>query len=216
MIPSQYKATNRSSKTSVRFEPSVTVQPINCRATADEKIRGYYSKEELATISFEAKAICVASKKQRQDALSRGQQHQHQQQNYILTDHSLRGFELNLCPTRLQNKIVAQKTILKYQQKLNASTNKTSSEKLLKLGAVSAMMGQWSKQVAANQASLDSLQAYGFGYVIPITETLLQISPFPGTANNIKRGRVTSAACSQVDTSMTIKTFAKRRRISDE
>ena len=212
MIPSQYKATNRSSKTSVRFEPSVTVQPIDCRATADEKIRGYYSKEELATISFEAKAICVASKKQRQDALSRGQQ----QQSYILTDPSLRGFELNLCPTRLQNKIVAQKTILKYQQKLNASTNKTSSEKLLKLGAVSAMMGQWSKQVAANQASLDSLQAYGFGYVIPITETLLQISPFPGTANNIKRGRVTSAACSQVDTSMTIKTFAKRRRISDE
>ena len=215
MIPCQYQA---PTKKRVQFEASVTVQPIDCRATEEEKSRAYYNEEELETISFNAKAIRAASK-QRLDASSDpGQQ---QPQSCLLNDPSLRGFELHLCPDRLRNKVVATKTILKYQRNLNAS-NKTSQEKLVTLGAISAKVNQWSRQIGLATAQHDSLQVYGCDYVIPITKTAVDaasVSPFPvPVKKNSKRRRITTDNGSRpciVNHITEPSNAVKRRRVSD-
>ena len=51
-------STIKQTKRRVRFNPSVTVQPINCKMSSDSSM--YYSMAELDAMSLEAKTDCAS------------------------------------------------------------------------------------------------------------------------------------------------------------
>mmetsp|Transcript_27829 Transcript_27829/g.48113 ORF Transcript_27829/g.48113 Transcript_27829/m.48113 type:complete len:225 (+) Transcript_27829:181-855(+) len=185
------------SRKRLRFQPTVTVQPIDCRMTKEEKSRSYYSKNELEAFSLEVKAIHALSKKL-PDASSACVCGVHATSRDCMigleADPDLRGLDRYLCPTRVRNKVLSQKDLLRYHKQLNVNPNKTSEEKLQSLAAASAKMSQWSKLVAMETARLDSLRACEGDYLISTNDAPVDISPFPAT---IKRRRVTSDEDSQ-------------------
>jgi len=188
--------TVKQSRKRLRFQPTVKVQPIDCRMTKEEKSRSYYSKNELEAFSLEVKAIHALSKKL-PDASSACVCGVHATSRDCMigleADPDLRGLDRYLCPTRVRNKVLSQKDLLRYHKQLNVNPNKTSEEKLQSLAAASAKLSQWSTMVAMETARLDSLRAYEGDYLISINDPV-DISPFPAT---IKRRRVTSDEDSQ-------------------
>jgi len=189
-------ATVKQSRKRLRFQPTVTVQPIDCRMTEEEKSRSYYSKNELKAFSLEVKAILALSNNL-PDASSTCTCGAHATSRDCVigleADPALRGLERYVCPTRVRNKVLAQKSLLKYHKQLNVNPSKTSEEKLQSLAAASAKVSQWSKMVAKETARLDSLRAYEGEYLIS-TNDPVDISSFPATT---KRRRVTSDQDSQ-------------------
>eukprot|EP00579_Thalassiosira_antarctica_P018960 CAMPEP_0201952752 /NCGR_PEP_ID=MMETSP0904-20121228/1395_1 /ASSEMBLY_ACC=CAM_ASM_000553 /TAXON_ID=420261 /ORGANISM="Thalassiosira antarctica, Strain CCMP982" /LENGTH=219 /DNA_ID=CAMNT_0048496517 /DNA_START=188 /DNA_END=845 /DNA_ORIENTATION=+ len=175
--------TVKQSRKRLRFQPTVKVQPIDCRMTKEEKSRSYYSKNELEAFSLEVKAIHALSKNL-PDASSACGAHATSRDCMIglEADPALRGLERYLCPTRVRNKVLAQKALFKYHKQLNANPNQTSEEKLQSLAAASAKLSQWSTMVAMETARLDSLRAYEGDYLISINDPV-DISPFPATTN---------------------------------
>ncbi|KAL7542944.1 hypothetical protein ACHAWF_007278 [Thalassiosira exigua] len=174
----------------VRFQPTITVQPLDCRLTQGEKFRSFYSKDELDSFSLEARLIQAASKELYAPAcaVTCGAHATTQACAAGLeADPSLRGLELYLCPIRVRNKAIVKRALLKYHKKLDADP-KTSEEKLLNLASASAKLSQWSKQVALETARLDSLRACDDEYPVPINEPV-DITPFPATVR--RRRRVT-------------------------
>merc|ERR1712087_644721 len=137
---------------------------------------GYYLKEELKEFSLKVEELDLRHKSFASDAIE--------------VDPELRGLELNLCPIRARNRLIAQKCIIKYQNKLKANPHKTSEQKLSSLAAASAKLSHWSTLVARHQGRLDSLSVYGGDYLIPINDPV-HISPFPFLAKAKARGRVT-------------------------
>jgi len=186
-------APSKQSRKRLRFNPTVTVQPIDCMMTEEEKSHAYYSKSELKAIS-----LC---KEQPPHASSACGAHAMTQDCVIglEADPALRGLERYLCPVRVQNKVLARKTLKKYSERISADPRMTDEQKLRSLAAVSAKLSQWSKSVALETARLDSLRAYDGDYLIPI-DGPVDILPFPATT---KRRRV----CSDEDSLP-----AKRRR----
>ena len=145
--------TVKQSRKMLRFQPTVTVQTIDCRKTEEEKSRSHYSKNELKAFSLEVKAIHTLSKKL-PDASSTCGVHATSRDCMIglEADPALRGLDRYLCPTRVRNKVLAQKALFKYNKQLNANPNKNSEEKLQSLAAASATLSQWSKLVAMETA----------------------------------------------------------------
>eukprot|EP00579_Thalassiosira_antarctica_P009072 CAMPEP_0201902436 /NCGR_PEP_ID=MMETSP0902-20130614/54954_1 /ASSEMBLY_ACC=CAM_ASM_000551 /TAXON_ID=420261 /ORGANISM="Thalassiosira antarctica, Strain CCMP982" /LENGTH=342 /DNA_ID=CAMNT_0048436437 /DNA_START=187 /DNA_END=1216 /DNA_ORIENTATION=- len=141
--------TVKQSRKRLRFQPTVKVQPIDCRMTKEEKSRSYYSKNELEAFSLEVKAIHALSKNL-PDASSACGAHATSRDCMIglEADPALRGLERYLCPTRVRNKVLAQKALFKYHKQLNANPNQTSEEKLQSLAAASAKLSQWSNSAA--------------------------------------------------------------------
>ena len=81
---------------------------------------------------------------------------------------TLRGLELIMYPKRKQNKILAQRSLLKYQQLLKSKPH-LSTEREEALAIASTKLNLWSTMVAIETARLDALRAYdGCDYLIPI------------------------------------------------
>ena len=81
---------------------------------------------------------------------------------------TLRGLELIMYPKRKQNKLLAHRSLLKYQQLLNSKPNLGPERKVQLLAAASEKLNQWSSLVALETARLDALRAYDGDYLIPI------------------------------------------------
>eukprot|EP00580_Thalassiosira_gravida_P015546 CAMPEP_0201660498 /NCGR_PEP_ID=MMETSP0494-20130426/3138_1 /ASSEMBLY_ACC=CAM_ASM_000839 /TAXON_ID=420259 /ORGANISM="Thalassiosira gravida, Strain GMp14c1" /LENGTH=219 /DNA_ID=CAMNT_0048138395 /DNA_START=14 /DNA_END=673 /DNA_ORIENTATION=- len=171
-----FTVANQSRKM-LRFKPTATVQTIDCAMTEGERSRSYYNMNEMKMFSLEAKAIILSKELPNvhsdckayttvQDSLVR-----------LEADPALRGLEKYLCPVRVQNKRLARKALFVYHKKMSAVLNKTSEEKAQILAEASAKLSRWSKLAALETARLDSLQAYGLDYFIPIDEQVY-ITPF--------------------------------------
>eukprot|EP00580_Thalassiosira_gravida_P021266 CAMPEP_0201678494 /NCGR_PEP_ID=MMETSP0494-20130426/46380_1 /ASSEMBLY_ACC=CAM_ASM_000839 /TAXON_ID=420259 /ORGANISM="Thalassiosira gravida, Strain GMp14c1" /LENGTH=190 /DNA_ID=CAMNT_0048161687 /DNA_START=282 /DNA_END=851 /DNA_ORIENTATION=- len=173
-------ATGKQSRKRLRFNPCVTVQPIDCRMTEEEKSKLYYSKNELNVSSHELKEKHnILSQEQLQHSSSNNSAQETALECNIglEADPSLRGLERYLCPIRAQNKMLARKAMRKYREKINSNPNMTEEMKILSLAAVNAKLSQWSKLVALETARLDSIRAYDKDYMIPISDPVV-ISPF--------------------------------------
>jgi len=94
---------------------------------------------------------------------------------------SIRGLELILYTKRKQNKILANRSLLKYQQLLQSKDYLTTERKVQALAVASVKLTTWSRLVALETARLDALRAYGSDYLIPIEplEGEDTIMPFP-------------------------------------
>jgi hypothetical protein len=174
-LPKQASA--KQSKRILSFRPTVTVYPVEKLASNNEdKSRLYLSKEDMDEISIQNRAIQLSSKTT------------HNSSEYckigLHADPALRGTELFLFPTRVSNKLIIRRTVLKYHRKLNANPNMSDEEKLLSLALVSTKLSQWPTLVALDAAGHDSLQAYGGDDLI---DTPVDISLFHIT----KRQRIT-------------------------
>jgi len=206
------KRSRATATSSVTFAPTITVQPIDKLATTiEEKANLYYSKADMATFNQEVKAIRSIVKKQAQhlitttgDNASSASTSATATGGIILSpqrleaDPALRGLELHLLSTRVKNKILAQKALLKYQKGLAAScnnshsTSKSDEESAQCLAAASQRLTAWSTQVALETARFDSLQAFDEEeYNIPLCECSVAISRFPILAKQSIKRRVT-------------------------
>ena len=184
--------TKKPAKRRVTFRPSVTVQPVeNICMQEQDKSRLYYSKDELKVLTLEAKAIHALSKEQLPDESSPCGVHAARQDCMLglEADPALRGLELYLCPTRVRNKQLAKKALLKYYRTISSDPTKSQEERLKCLSNASQkLMSQWSKKVALETARLDSIRAYDGDYLIPVDTPAVEICPFPVI---LKKRRVT-------------------------
>lgn len=131
--------TSRQMNKRVTFEPIVMVYPIDCRLSAEEQSRSFYSKNELDVLSLEAKAISAFSTRQLR----------------LLMGQSLLGLEMRTCPNQVRTKVFARRVLLHYQQNLVSNASKTSEEKLMSLAAASAKLSRGSKLLAIERARQD-------------------------------------------------------------
>ena len=181
----------KSSSRRIRFAPAVTVQPIDCTLTPEEHSRSHYSKDEMAAFSLEVKkavsctpsvqsACCVVHACEGDCLVG------------LEADPALRGIGHYLCPTRVRNKYLVRKALLKYKRSLNAvhPSSKTREEKLRSLASTSAKLSHWSRMVAMETARLDSLRAYDIDYMIPIGEPVV-VTQFPISITTKRVRRVT-------------------------
>jgi len=82
---------------------------------------------------------------------------------------TLRGLELIMYPKRKQNKILAQRSLLKYQQLLKSKPHLSTERREEAMAIASTKLNLWSTMVAIETARLDALRAYdGCDYLIPI------------------------------------------------
>jgi hypothetical protein len=175
-----------SKKKRVSFSRTITVQPIEPFSKQGDKSRLYYNKDEMNTFASAAKfiRILVRSSPSRDGDCMIGLEE-------AATTSSLRGLELYLFPeTRVRNKMVAERLMMSYQQKLNGNKNKSAEEKIMYLAAACSKLSKWSRLVALETARLDSLLAYDGDYMIPVDTNSFDIPPFPDYSVS-KRRRVT-------------------------
>lgn len=82
---------------------------------------------------------------------------------------TLRGLELIMFPKRKRNKMLALRSLLKYQQLLKSKPHLSTERKEQALAMASVKLNLWSTKVAIETARLDALRAYdGCDYLIPI------------------------------------------------
>ena len=93
---------------------------------------------------------------------------------------SLRGLELLMYPKRKQNKLLAQRSLVKYQILLNSKPNITTERKHLALAAASTKLNVWSSLVDVETARLYVIRPCEGDYLIPIDalKQVATISPF--------------------------------------
>merc|ERR1712127_476781 len=76
-------------------------------------------------------------------------------------------------PKRKQNKVLSQRSMLKYQEMLRSKSkyrpDLSPERKALLLAAAAAKLNLWSSLVAVETARLDALRAYGEDYLVPTT-----------------------------------------------
>lgn len=173
----------------VTFSPTCTVVLDTRRGsphTKQEKSKLYYSKDELSTMYLETQAICTLSRalgpengKHDMNNSVALQLAEAARRDCIFAPEALRGLELILYPTRRKNKILAQKSFLKYQALLNSKCPNLSIEhKQVALALASAKLNAWSSLVAAETGRLDALSAYEADYLIPVKEPVSLSTPF--------------------------------------
>lgn len=199
---------------SVSFKPTCTVRTFHCdhdipNTTADDKSKLYYSRHELKILYLEATALCVLSR-----ALpgieNTGSHHLLDRRDSIiiskkspgggavLAKDTPRGLELNMYPARHRTKIIANKSLLKYQRLLlDKKPNVNSETRLLALANASRKLTAWSRLVAIETARWDASRAYDSdGYDIPIDDVIehaaniiIATSPFSDVGTTEKRRR---------------------------
>ena len=193
-----------SAERTVSFAPSITVQPVDKLATTtEEKSSLYYSPDEMASFNQEVKTIRTLTKAQHliatedvHDGASSAASSASQSKGIILSPErlssnpALRGLELHLLSTRVKNKILAQKALLKYQRGLCYDSSKSSEDRAQCLAAAASRLTRWSTQVALETARMDSMQAYDVdSYRIPLVQCEVIIERFP--ISMAKKRRVT-------------------------
>jgi len=162
----------------VTFKATATMRTYsssNSSMAQEEKSKLYYSKQELNSFILEAKVIC---------SLSQGLPHISNSGTLLDVSHysmiplgnnndddedateSLRGLEILMYPKRNQNKLIAHKTVLKYQALLNSKSDVDGEQKYLALAAASAKLNLWSTLIAVETARRDSVRAYERDYKI--------------------------------------------------
>mmetsp|Transcript_41109 Transcript_41109/g.86365 ORF Transcript_41109/g.86365 Transcript_41109/m.86365 type:complete len:217 (-) Transcript_41109:54-704(-) len=177
----------KQSRKTLRFRPMVSVRVIDCSKTDEEKSRSHYSKSEMNAMSLEAKRMCTSCKCGAHATLQ-------ECVHGLNADPAIRGLERYMCPTRVQNKALAKKALLKYHKQLKANPNRTSEDKIQSLALASAKLSVWSRKVALETARLDSLRA-SEGEDSMISEVgTADILPLD---SNMKRQRDTSDECCQ-------------------
>mmetsp|Transcript_32899 Transcript_32899/g.78577 ORF Transcript_32899/g.78577 Transcript_32899/m.78577 type:complete len:229 (+) Transcript_32899:91-777(+) len=188
---------SKSATKRVTMMPKVTVFPVD-RIGEEHKADVFCTNAELKRMAKEAKsmtekltAACPVQKTSAQ------------------ADPVYRGMELYLCPHRARNKIVANKTILKYGRHLRGS-NKTDEEKAQSLALCSSKLTKWAAQVAVASARHDALAAYSTDYLIPIDEPV-EVEEFIGVRT--KRERRESRRVTVDDEEEEFVPAFKRRRV---
>ena len=166
--------------------------------TKDELSMLYYSRRELQIMNLEARAICTLTQElpeiQNRGTLLTEQDRRysgtvmaasrpklHRRGSWLGLDEegednhtpgtmidTLRGLELIMYPKRKQNKLLAHRSLLKYQQQLKSKPNFSSAQKVQALAVASEKLNLWSSLVALETARLDALRAYDGDYLIPI------------------------------------------------
>lgn len=187
-LPALPSVNVKPAKKSVTFKPTCTVRTHKCNGmTKEERSKLCYSRQELTVLNLEAHAICTLSL-ELPDIRNTGTLLTMERRETLLGLHddndasaleTLRGLELIIYPKRKQNKVLARKSLLKYQTLLNSKPNLSSERKHLALAAASAKLNLWSSLVAMETARLDVLRAYDGEYMIPFTPPVNIISPFP-------------------------------------
>eukprot|EP00579_Thalassiosira_antarctica_P006494 CAMPEP_0201896200 /NCGR_PEP_ID=MMETSP0902-20130614/44105_1 /ASSEMBLY_ACC=CAM_ASM_000551 /TAXON_ID=420261 /ORGANISM="Thalassiosira antarctica, Strain CCMP982" /LENGTH=248 /DNA_ID=CAMNT_0048428721 /DNA_START=577 /DNA_END=1323 /DNA_ORIENTATION=+ len=182
-------STSEQAKKRVTFKPTATVRTYSSRngnMTKEEKSKLYYSKHELTIFNLEVKAICTLSQ-ELPHIRNNGTLLTLAQDSMVVIDNdndamdSLRGLELLMYPKRKQNKLLAQRSLVKYQTLLKSKPTISTERKHLLLAAASAKLNLWSSLVAVETARLDAIRAYEGDYLIPIDapKAGATISPFP-------------------------------------
>lgn len=174
----------KPTKRRVRFSPSVTVQPIDCKMTQFESSNSFYSMAELDAMKLEAKALYAKPRDQSIDLDTPSSTSR-------LVDPMLRGFELKSCRRRVWQKVLSTNALLKYQQALASDPLNTKEERLLALAAASSKLSQSATLTAVETARLDSIQAFSYDYLVPINNEPVLVTPFLGQK---KRRRISSEA----------------------
>jgi len=200
LTTSYYSSANRKpKKRCVTFKPTCTVRTYKYNIiTEEEKEDLYYSKQELDIFNLEAHAIVTLSLElpdvrntathlamERHEASSIcSPKHRTEAAESSSARETLRGLELHMYPKRKQNKLLARKSLLKYQNLLNSKQPSLSPQrKQLALAAASSKLNLWSSLVALETARLDVLWAYEGGGLhgvgIPVVPPMTIIAPFP-------------------------------------
>ncbi|KAL7462036.1 hypothetical protein ACHAXS_002434 [Conticribra weissflogii] len=167
------------SKKRVTIQNFVTVHPIEERSsqmTQEEKSSLYYTPNELASFSMEAKAV-------RKNCSGKSPIPARKCLEPLIHS-SLRGLELQISSERVRNKFIATKTITKYQAHF-ALQDMPPDQRANCLAAVAAKMTRWSNDIALETARLDSIRAYEGEFCgrhivgNALVQTYLEISEFP-------------------------------------
>ena len=177
-----------STKKTVSFKPTSTVR-ITHRfedSTMDDKSRLYYSRRELDTTKLEANALCILSRAL-PAAMSTGTYLLDRCDSVLTRTRAVaatdtpRGLELTMYPARKKIKLIALRSLLRYQSVLNTKPNLGGENRQLALASASMRLTGWSTLVAMETARWDALRAYDSdGYPIPvISEPVVMTSPFP-------------------------------------
>jgi len=191
----------------------------------------YYSKEELKILNLEAHAICtllqdlpgistsetlLTMSAERRESMKLGGS------SHVSRTDSLRGLELAMYPKRKRNKILAQKSLLKYQEHLKRPSKQVpeldeglvSERRSLALAAASAKLSTWSKLVALETARLDALRAYESDYLIPTSPdepVEITSTPFPFYRRRNKRAANAATVVTEAGTQKSSRHQQKRR-----
>mmetsp|Transcript_16240 Transcript_16240/g.32912 ORF Transcript_16240/g.32912 Transcript_16240/m.32912 type:complete len:231 (+) Transcript_16240:120-812(+) len=169
----------RKSKKRVTMQNFVTIHPIEERSsqmTHEEKSCLFYTPNELASFSTEAKAV--------RNSCSDKPPIPAQKCLEPLIHYNLRGLELQISSERVRNKFLATKTVTKYQAYF-AIQDMTPDQRAVCLAGVTAKMTRWSKDVAIETARLDSIIAYEGEFcgrhivTNALVQTPVEISEFP-------------------------------------
>lgn len=209
-------STIKQTKRRVRFNPSVTVQPINCKMSSDSSM--YYSMAELDAMSLEAKTDYAKSQEQTTESDTPSST------SLLVVDPALRGLEFKSCPRRVYQKILSTKALLKYQKALASDPLKTNEERLFALAKASSKLSKGATIIAIEtarldsvqvrelqvQARLDSKQVFTYNYLIPIRNESILLTAFPGQ----KKQRRLSSRASGIDFPNPVQGQKKRRRLS--
>lgn len=188
----------KSATRRVAMMPTVTVRSVD-RIGEQYKADVFCTSAELVSMAKEAKSI---TEKFNAAACPAHKTSAH-------ADAVYRGMELYLCPHRARNKIVANKTILKYGRHLRRS-NKTEEEQAQSLALCSSKLTKWAAQVAVRSARHDALAAYSADYLIPIDEPV-EVEEFIGVRT--KRERRESRRVTVDDEEEEFVPAFKRRRV---
>jgi hypothetical protein len=130
----------------------------------EDKSTIYYSKEDMVRFQFEGREACKAAAKRAitisasDPTLSAYEHFSHM----IESDPTLRGLECLACPTRVTNRSMVNKALLRYQKELNALKPPLSPrEKEIALSQVYASISCCSKVLGILTAKTDMAEAYG-------------------------------------------------------
>lgn len=198
-------STIKQTKRRVRFNPSVTVQPINCKMSSDQRRIMYYNMAELDAMSLEAKTDYAKPKEQTTEPDTPSST------SLLVVDPALRGLEFKSCPRRVYQKILSTKALLKYQKALALDPLKTNEERLFALAKASSKLSKGATIIAIETARLDSVQVFNnYDYLIPISNESILLTAFPGQ----KKQRRLSSKASEIDFPKPVQGQNKRRRLS--
>lgn len=195
----------KSTKKRVTFNPTVSVYEIQAQSmTKEEKSQLYYTTDDLKMTNLEVRAICALSNQLPQTpSYCRNNdddptKNESSNNDCVLAieeaDAFLRGLEFYIYPQRFQNKLIAQKALIKYQAHLKKKyPDITPEQKADAMKKASEKLSVWSQLVARETARLDSLRAYDAEYLIPVDDSPVKFSSTPTLpATKQKVRRVTS------------------------
>ncbi|KAL7514065.1 hypothetical protein ACHAXN_011293 [Cyclotella atomus] len=153
-----------SMKRSIRkisFNEDVRVRLICERSsemTQDEKSQLYYSKNELTGFYQECKDICkgVIMNARSLSASDPSVSPAKNLSSILDSDYNLRGFEVQVCPMRKNNKAMVHKAVQMYHKQLNDLGSSLSPEqKEMILADAYSKLSYWSQMLALNIAQKD-------------------------------------------------------------